>query len=306
LTAKDRRDLAAAAAGSPDYVALSFVRSAEDLTMCRRAMRGVGLVGAGLIAKIEKPEALGRIDAIMAACDGIMVARGDLGVEMHPEEVPAAQRMLVARAACLDRVCIVATEMFESMIENPRPTRAEVSDVAGAVLQGADAVMLSAETSVGRYPVEAVQAMGRVLAAAEKSLVDSVGLGVADSCHVRGGLADALALAAQLVGRETGGAIYVAATESGRTALYLSKSRPSGPIVGLSPSEAALRRMALYWGVIPAPSRPCRRPDRLLELAERAAVRHAGARRGGHVVILSGTPLGVSGVTNTMHVRRVR
>ena len=142
MTAKDRADLAAAAAARPDYVALSFVRSAADVRRCRRAMNALGLADAGLIAKIETPEAVADIDAVIAGCEGVMVARGDLGVEMDPVEVPAVQRMLCERAACSDRLCIVATEMFESMIENSRPTRAEVSDVANAVRDCADAVKI--------------------------------------------------------------------------------------------------------------------------------------------------------------------
>jgi len=305
LTAKDRRDLAAAAGARPDYVALSFVRSAKDLEICRRAMRKVGLESAGLIAKIEKPEALECIDGILKGCDGIMVARGDLGVEMQPEEVPVAQRELVRRAARRDRICIVATEMFESMVSSERPTRAEVSDVAGAVREGADAVMLSAETSVGRFPVEAVKAMGRVLAATERSLARTLALATVDSMEVEGGLTDILAVGATMIGREVGDAVFVAATESGRTARFLSKSRPSTAILGLSPSQEVLRRMALYWGVIPVPSRRYKRHHQLIRAAERAAVKHAGARRGQYVVILTGTPLGVSGNTNTLMLRRL-
>ncbi len=305
LTVKDRRDLAVAAKGRPDFVALSFVRSARDLETCRRAMRKVGLGTAGLIAKIEKPEALDCIDGILEKCDGIMVARGDLGVEMQPEEVPVAQRELVRRAARQDRICIVATEMFESMVLNARPTRAEVSDVAGAVREGADAVMLSAETSVGRHPIEAVKAMGRVLAATERSLARTLALATVDSMEVEGGVTDILSVGATMIGREIGNAVFVAATESGRTARFLSKSRPSTAILGLSPSEETLRRMALYWGVTPVPSRKYKRHCHLIRAAERAAVRHAGARRGQYVVILTGTPLGVSGNTNTLMLRRV-
>jgi pyruvate kinase len=305
LTPKDRRDLAAAAEAAPDYVALSFVRSPRDLGLCRRAMKKVGLGEAGLIAKIEKPEALECIDDLLERCDGIMVARGDLGVEMHPEEVPTAQRELVEKAARRDRLCIVATEMFESMVSSARPTRAEVSDVAGAVREGADAVMLSAETSVGRYPLEAVRAMSRVLAATERSLISTRTLALPASLEVRGGITDILSVGATLIGREAGSAVFVAATESGRTALYLSKSRPPSPILGMSPSETALRRMALYWGVIPVPSRSYKRHHRLIRAAERAAVRLVGARRGQCVVVLSGTPLGISGNTNTLQLRRV-
>jgi len=305
LTAKDRADLAAAAGARPDYVALSFVRSAADVAACRRAMRAAGLADAGLIAKIETPEALADIDAVLGESDGIMVARGDLGVEMDPVEVPAAQRMLAERAALRDRLCIVATEMFESMVENQRPTRAEVSDVAGAVRDGADAVMLSAETSVGRHPVEAVRIMARVLSAAERDLAAGGTLAGPAALSARGGPADVLALAARLVETRLSGAVLVAATESGRTARFLSKSRPPAPILGLSPSERALDRMALYWGVLPVRSRRCRRHQDLILAAERAAVRFAGARRGQHVVILSGTPLGTSGNTNTLQLRRV-
>ncbi len=304
LTAKDRRDLAAAAAGRPDYVALSFVRSPKDILACRRAMKRAGLGDAGLIAKIEKPEALECIDAIIEKCDGIMVARGDLGVEMRPEEVPAVQRLLVEKAAERDRICIVATEMFESMVMSPRPTRAEVSDVAGAVREGADAVMLSAETSIGRYPVEAVRAMSRALAATERSLAGSGRLATAASFETGGGVSDVLSVGARMIGRRVGNAVFVAATESGRTALYLSKSRPSSPVLGMSPSEDALRRMALYWGVLPVASRPYRRHHQLIRAAERAAVKFGGARRGGYVLVLSGTPLGRGG-TNTLHIRRV-
>jgi pyruvate kinase len=307
MTPKDRRDLAAAAAVRPDIVALSFVRRPEDLAACRSHMRRLGLASSMLIAKIEMPQALENIDGILEAADGIMVARGDLGVELSPEEVPAAQRRLVALAAARDRLCIVATEMFESMISSTRPTRAEVSDVATAVMQGADAVMLSAETSIGRHPVEAVGAMCRVLASAEASLVTDGGLAVSDSRHAAGGLSDAMALAAQLAGGHLGGdVVYVAATESGRTALYLSKSRPTGPILGMSRSREALARMALFWGVLPVPARRFRQPGQLLEAAGRAAARCAGAAPGGHAVILSGTPLGVSGLTNTLHVRRLK
>ena len=305
LTAKDRRDLAAAAAARPDYVALSFVRSAADLAQCRRAMRAVGLADAGLIAKIETPEALEAIDAVLGECDGVMVARGDLGVEMDPVEVPAAQRMLAERAARRDRLCIVATEMFESMVENERPTRAEVSDVAGAVRDGADAVMLSAETSVGRHPVAAVRIMARVLSAAERALAAGGALAGAAALEARGGDADLLALAARLIEEHLSGAVLVAATESGRTARFISKSRPPAPVLGLSPSERALDRMALYWGVLPVRCRRFRRHRDLMLAAERAAVRLAGARRGRQVVILSGTPLGVSGNTNTLQLRRV-
>lgn len=303
LTAKDRRDLAAVAKAEPDYVALSFVRSPADLTTCRRACRKAGLSGAGLIAKIEKPEAVAGIERILDRCDGIMVARGDLGVEMRPEEVPSAQRGLVEAAARRDRICIVATEMFESMVSSPRPTRAEVSDVANAVREGADAVMLSGETSVGKHPIRAVRLMSRVVAAAERSLTASEELLAAGSNESLGGVADILALGTRLIESRLGGAVLVAATVTGKSAFYLSKSRPSAPLLGMSPKEKTLGRMALYWGVRPVLCRAYKRHAGLLAAAERAAVRRAGARRGDYVLVVSGMPLGTQ--TNTLQIRRV-
>ncbi|MBI4678945.1 MAG: pyruvate kinase [Elusimicrobia bacterium] len=305
LTAKDRADLKAMAKAMPDYVALSFVRTAEDLRACRKAMDAAGLKAAGLIGKLEKPEALDNLESIVRACDGIMVARGDLGVEMPAERVPAAQRAMTEAAARSDRLCIVATEMLESMIESPRPTRAEVSDVACAVRDCADAVMLSAETSKGRYPFEAVKTMARVLEAAEAEQARSGRLCEPPCGASEGGIADALALAAKLVSQKVGETVLAAATESGGTALFLSKSRPVSPILGLSPTEAALRRMALYWGVLPVRIPRFQDHVRLLDEAGRCARRFLGAKPGGFVVILSGTPLGQSGSTNTLHLRRL-
>ena len=305
LTRKDERDLSAVARAKPDYVALSFVRSAEDLLRCRRAMDERGLRSCGLIAKIETPEAVSRIGSILEACDGIMVARGDLGVEMPQEELPAIQRRLVDLADRKDRICIVATEMLESMVQNPRPTRAEVSDVAAAVRDGADAVMLSAETSVGRYPVAAVEAMARIVAAAEQSLLASGELSPQASSAAEGGPADLLALAAHRVCDGLPRACLAVATETGRSALFVSKSRPGCPILALSPSPAAVARMALYWGVRPVLCRPHRRHLSLLREAEAAAKRCLKARRGGPLVVLSGTPLGRSGTLNTLQIRKI-
>jgi pyruvate kinase len=306
MTAKDKSDLTIAAAGEPDFVALSFVRGPADLDVCRRAMKKLGLNETGLIAKIEKPEALECIPGILEKCQGIMVARGDLGVEMSPEDVPGIQRKLVEQAARNDRLCIVATEMFESMISSVRPTRAEVSDVAGAVREGADAVMLSAETSIGRYPVKAVRAMSRVLLASERSLAVSGNLATPASFDVRGGVTDILCVGAKLISGEVGGGVLVASTESGKTALYLSKSRPGSLILGVSPAQSALRKMALYWGVTPVYCRPYRHHAHLINAAERLAVKRGGARPGQYVIIISGTPLGASGLTNTLHLRCVK
>lgn len=305
MTLKDLEDLKAMAKAKPDYVALSFVRSADDLKVCRKAMDRVGLRETRLIAKLEKPEALENLESIILACDGIMVARGDLGVEMPAEDVPAAQRRMTEAADRLDRVCIVATEMLESMIENSRPTRAEVSDVACAVRDCADAVMLSGETSMGKHPFEAVETMARVVVAAEAEQVRTGHLSEPQCRQTQGGLTDVLALAASLVSEKVGETVLVVATESGQTALYLSKSRPAACILGLSPSETVVRRMALYWGVMPVRIPRLFRHADLLDEAARCARAIAGIRRGGQLVILSGTPLGVSGRTNTLHIRKI-
>ncbi|MBI5881532.1 MAG: pyruvate kinase [Elusimicrobia bacterium] len=305
MTVKDLSDLKAMAHAKPDYVALSFVRTAHDLKVCRKAMDRVGLKDCRLIAKLEKPEALENLEPIVRACHGIMVARGDLGVEMPAEDVPTAQRRMTEAADRLDRICIVATEMLESMIENSRPTRAEVSDVACAVRDCADAVMLSAETSMGKHPFEAVATMARVLVAAEEEQARTGHLCEPACRQTEGGLTDVLALAASLVSERVGETVLAAATESGRTALYLSKSRPASLILGLSPVEATLRRMALYWGVLPVRIPRLSRHTDLLDDAGRCAKRFAGAKPGGHVVILSGTPLGRSGRTNTLHLRKI-
>ncbi|MFA5141103.1 MAG: pyruvate kinase [Elusimicrobiota bacterium] len=305
MTEKDERDLAAVARAKPEYVALSFVRSAEDLIRCRHAMDRRGLRSSSLIAKIETPEAVSRIETILEACDGIMVARGDLGVEMPQEELPAIQRRLVELADRKDRLCIVATEMLESMVQNPRPTRAEVSDVAAAVRDGTDAVMLSAETSVGRYPVGAVKAMSRILAAAEQSLLSAGELSSEASLTAGGGAGDLLALAAHAVSDGLPRACLAVATETGRSALFVSKSRPGCPILALSPSPGVVARMALYWGVRPVLCRAHRSHLALLREAETAAKRVLGARKGDPLVVLSGTPLGRSGNLNTLQIRRI-
>ena len=258
VTTKDRSDALFAAAHGVDFLALSFVRSAADVAILRDLLVLHGHGAIPLIAKIEKPEALDEIDAIFDATDGIMVARGDLGVEMLPEEVPLIQAELVRMAIAKNKPVIVATQMLESMIDNPRPTRAEVTDVAAAAQSLADAVMLSAETAVGRFPVDAVKTMDRILRMVEGYQWQHGQHGVvADLRAGREGLGahendpgEALSRATSLLSRDLEVRAVVVATRSGRTARLVSAERPAAPVVALTSEPALARQLSLCWGLI--------------------------------------------------------
>jgi pyruvate kinase len=284
LTDKDRRDLALGLALGVDYVALSFVRSAADVRAAK------ALVGdTPLVAKIEKPEALGELDEIAAEADALMVARGDLGVELPLEQVPLEQKAVIERTNAAAKVPIVATEMLESMIERSRPTRAEVSDIANAILDGAGAVMLSAETASGRYPVEAVATMDAVIREVERSArfraLPSPVLARSESFPL------AVARATVAAADQLGVATVVALTETGRTARLISEHRPSScGILGLSADPRTLRRMALYWGVEPLAIPAFRDPEEMLRIVSDAVLATGIARCGETVVIASGFP----------------
>ncbi len=252
LTPKDRSDAQFALSLGVDYLALSFVRSAADLNELRTLV-DAHPHAASLIAKIERPEALQDIDAIVEAADAIMVARGDLGVELPPEQVPAIQQQLVDRARIYNRPVIIATQMLESMIENARPTRAEVTDVSHSVFVGADAVMLSAETAAGAFPVEAVQMMDRITRQAEAHLwrqegFESLTRELNDDTLTFG---DAIARAMSTMSRDLGVRAVVTFSESGMSALTMSAARPAAPIVAVSSNAATSRRLALCWGILP-------------------------------------------------------
>jgi len=249
LSAKDINDLAFGLAAGVDLVALSFVRSAEDLhDLRRRIQRESGGRFVAIVAKIEKQEAIEALDGIVDASDAVMVARGDLGVEMPPEEVPMLQKRIVQVCNRMGKPVIVATQMLESMTTSPRPTRAETSDVANAVLDGADAVMLSGETSIGKFPVEAVRAMGAIIRRAEHGRSDRMESLQADPAAV-GRDADAMARAACLLARETRPAAIVAVTDGGRTALRLARWRPLSAIIACTPNESTVRQLSLAWGI---------------------------------------------------------
>ena len=298
---KDRADLSFGLSHGVDYVGLSFVRGPEDVLAARAWMKKYD-AEAAIIAKIERPEAVERLEAIVAVADGVMIARGDLAVETSPEAVPLIQKRIIR--LCNERrvLVITATQMLESMTASPRPTRAEASDVANAVLDGTDAVMLSGETASGRYPVEAVETMARIVAAAEQGQEQAPIPAQAPSPTP---FPAAVCAAGARAARETGARVVVAFTESGTTARLLSKERPPVPIVAYTPHDAVRRRMALYWGVLPRAMRTIPNTDELIRELERSLREEKLAGSGDRIVILLGAPAGTRGGTNLMKLHTI-
>ncbi len=299
LTDKDSEDLEFALKNGVDAIAVSFVRTAEDVRMVRNRVAALGF-DTWIIAKLEKPQAIEHLDAILQASDGIMVARGDLGVEVPPEMVPAIQKHIIRRAAEYSKPVITATQMLESMIENPRPTRAEVSEVANAVYDGTDAVMLSGESAVGRYPVEAVAMMARIVSEAERDIkeqnlfepgIRQSHLSIAETiCEATAHAADDLDL--------RGIALF---TESGATARQLSKYHPTAPIFALSPVEITVNRLNLLWGTTPIRCPKVNSTEALVECAENLLEQNEYVRPREVIAIVAGTRT-KSGSTNFMRL----
>ena len=303
LSEKDRADLRFGVEHGVDYVALSFVRSAEDIQQARRALEELGRA-LPIIAKIEKPEALQNLDAIVEAADGLMVARGDLGVEVPPEQVPILQKSLVRKASHAGKPVIIATQMLESMIEHPRPTRAEASDVANAIWDGADAVMLSGETASGRYPLLAVQIMDRIVREAEQNhLMARPRPHEVPSAPLA--FNDVVASAAVRAALESDSRCIACFTVGGTTARLLSRYRPHVPIVAYSPEQKVRRRMALYWGVTPRIMEPIRDPDAMAKLVGDRLLQDELAMPGDRVVLVYGSPLGEPGHTNSLRLHQI-
>ena len=300
LTDKDREDLVFALAANVDAVALSFVRSPGDAVVVRAAMERAGR-RVPLFAKIEKPEAVERLDAIIEGFDGLMVARGDLGVEMALEQVPLVQKRAVRLARAYAKPVIVATQMLDSMINHSRPTRAEASDVANAVLDGADALMLSGETSAGRFPIEAVRTMRRLIAATEQALPCEV----APERHGEAEVSSTVARAAVETAIALGAKALVAYTRSGATARQIASHRAPIPLLAFTSDPDVVRQLPLVWGVRPQVMLDVRTSDYMIEQVDKA-VREAGvASWGDLVVVVSGVPSGESGSTNQVRVHRV-
>jgi pyruvate kinase len=300
LTPKDHEDLAFALKAGADYIALSFVRTAGDVRMAKAAIKRLG-GNIPVIAKLEKPEAIENLDEILSVADGVMVARGDLGVEMSPEKVPVVQKHIISRARDALIPVITATQMLDSMQQNPRPTRAEASDVANAVFDGSDALMLSGETATGRYPLEAVSMMDRIICEAEASIKEQVRPVRFAEMHIGEAIAEAICHAAEELRMK----VLVVFTETGFSARLVSKYRPRAPILAFSPIRGTRRRMGLYWGVTPRPVRKIRDIEMLINIAE-ARLRAEGlVTRGDIIGLVAGTPIGSAGTTNLIRLIRV-
>jgi pyruvate kinase len=297
LTAKDRADLRFALDAGADFVGLSFVQRPEDVAEARRLIAG----RAGVVSKIEKPAALDRLGEIVGLSDAVMVARGDLGVELPPEDVPAAQKRIVRHCREAGRPVIVATQMLESMIAAPQPTRAEASDVATAVYDGADAVMLSGETATGKYPKEAVAMMNRII---ERSERDPLYRGLMDAVHGEPEKtdADAITAAARQVAQTISAAAIVTYTTSGSTTLRAARLRPSVPILSLTENPATARRLALAWGVHGVVSEDVKDFADMVDKAAARALAEGFAQKGDRLVITAGVPFGTPGATNVLRI----
>ncbi len=297
LTVKDREDLAFALAQGVDFIGLSFVQRPEDVAEARAIADG----RAWIVSKIEKPQALEQLDEIIALSDAVMVARGDLGVELPPEEVPLAQKRIIRVSREHGKPVIVATQMLESMITAPAPTRAEASDVAGAVFDGADAVMLSAETAAGQFPVEAVDMMDRIVTRVEqdqgwRSLMD------AGRQATVGSSSGAIAAAASDVARSIGAKAIAAFTASGATALRIARERPTQPILGIVTEAPVARRLSLAWGVHAVVAADMRTMGDAVSRAARIARDERFAKPGEQIVVAGGIPFGQAGTTNSLRV----
>jgi len=303
ITEKDRGDAAFALEQGVDYFALSFVRSDQDVRQLRTWLEERDN-HTPIIAKIEKPEALDCIEEILAASDGLMVARGDLGVEAPAEEVPIAQKRIIRSCNRASKPVITATQMLDSMMRNPRPTRAEASDVANAILDGSDAIMLSGETAVGRYALESVQTMARIAEVTERSMPYADWL-KRPSLQESRGVTDAIAQVACEIASELEAKAIIASTVSGGTARRVASHRPLTPIVAPTPEPSTFRQLSLVWGVEPLLVDQFVHTDDMIVTVVNAARERAQVQDGDLVVITAGVPLGGAGLTNTLKVHRV-
>jgi pyruvate kinase len=303
LTNKDLRDIKLAAELQLDYLAVSFPRDAADIEQARKLLHAAGSQ-AGIVAKIERAEAIGNLDEIIKASDAVMIARGDLAVEIGDAELPGIQKLIIQRARELHRVVITATQMMESMIHSPVPTRAEVLDVANAVLDGTDAVMLSAETAAGKYPVKTVEAMARVCEGAERQRAS---LGVERRLDRRFERVDeAIAMAVMYTANHMDVKAIIALTESGSTALWMSRIRSGIPIYAMTRHEATRRRVTLYRGVYPVAFDVMHaNPDHVLKQAAEELRTRGAVQDGDYVICTKGELSGVSGGTNSLKILRV-
>ena len=300
LTPKDRQDLTFALEQGADWIALSFVQRPEDVAEARALIAGK----ASLLVKVEKPAAIDRLEEILELADAVMVARGDLGVELPPQRVPPLQKRIIESARRLGKPVVVATQMLESMIQSPSPTRAEVSDVATAIYDGADAIMLSAESAAGAWPAEAVAMMDRIAISVEGDP------GYAARVHFTETLpdattADALSAAAQRIAQTVSASAIVCFTTSGSTARRVARERPAVPLLVLTPKIATARRLGLLWGAHAVRTRDVASFEEMVAKSKRMALRHGVAKAGDRIILMAGVPFGTPGSTNMLHVVRL-
>jgi len=303
LSDKDRKDLAFGLKKGVDYIALSFVRNVEDVRLVRKIIEDSGY-NIKLIAKIEKHEALNNIDDIIKEVDGIMVARGDLGVEIPIETVPRVQKRLIRKANQAAKPVITATQMLKSMVDNPRPTRAEVTDVANAILDGSDAIMLSEETAIGKYPVETVKMMSKIAVSIEQSFPFREWI----SRYRKGdqlSAPEAVALSACQIAESIRASAIVATTKSGSTTRLVAKYRPMHTILAITPDESTFHRLALVWGANPVLMKQVDTTDDLEKHAVELALKSGFVEEESRIVLIAGVPLYVSGTTNLIKITKV-
>jgi len=301
LTEKDHADLLKALENEADWIALSFVQRPEDIIDVRKIVQG----RAGVMAKIEKPQAVERLEEIIKLCDAFMVARGDLGVELPVETVPGLQKRMIRIARRYGKPVVVATQMLESMINSPVPTRAEVSDVSIAVFEGADAVMLSAESASGQYPIEAVSMMNKVAIAVEGD-INYRGIIRAQAAEPEATAADAISAATRQVAETLDLAAIVTYTSSGSTGIRAARERPSKPIIALSPNRRTTRRLSVVWGLHCVQTEDANSLDDMVDRACVIAFQEGFARPGDRIAITAGVPLGTPGATNMLRIAFVR
>lgn len=303
LTDDDMNDIKFGVEQGVDAIAASFVRRAEHIHAVREVISAAG-GSQPVVAKIESEEGVRNIDEIIEAADGVMVARGDMGVEIAPEEVPVIQKMIIRKCNLAGKPVITATQMLDSMIRNPRPTRAEVTDVANAILDGTDAVMLSGETAVGKYPVAAVQMMHRIAVRTEGSM-DFRNLLASKREFARLSITEAISHATCMTAQDVGASAIICSTQSGATARMVSKYRPSATIIAVTPYERVVRRLAFVWGVYPILVPRASNIDSMLDVAVDAALQSGLVRKGDTITIAAGVKTSTPGSTNLLQVVRV-
>jgi len=307
VTDKDIRDIRYGIKQQVDFIAASFMRKAADVLAIRQVLEEAGAADIGIISKIENREAVNNLDEIIKVSDGIMVARGDLGVEIPPEEVPLVQKRIIEKCNRVGKPVVTATQMLESMNYNPRPTRAEASDVANAIFDGTDAVMLSGETAIGKYPVEALQTMARIAGCSEAAIKydEILARNERRNFAAQSTVTEAISYATCTTAQDLGVAAIITSTESGYTAKMVSKYRPRAPVIAVTPHAGVMRKLALVWGVQPLLAGVKSNSDEMMAVAIEASLNAGLINIGDLVIITAGVPVGVHGTTNLIRVHTV-